>query len=155
MLLDGFDALEWYRDWGARFKVRELFEYIGWEFGANSSSSGEARVLCPNDNQHSSTGDIGGCWIKDGNGCDPFFIYCHHQSCSGLRTLDFLVRLEMATDLPDGYSTFSEMLCDPSLYESCSDPDIDLALQHTRYVRWDPRTHEEISTGSNTAEDAQ
>ncbi len=66
ILSDGFDLIDWNRDRGAWFLVREFFDALQWEIGQDIESRREARILCPNDHAHSAPDDWHGCWIKDG-----------------------------------------------------------------------------------------
>ena len=84
---------------------------------------------------HSSQGDTSGCWVEDGNGENAFVFHCHHQTCAELRSLDQLAHLERIVVLPDEFETFSELLCDPALYE-IEDETAPPNRQH--YLRWDP-----------------
>lgn len=135
VLSDGFDLLDWYREWSTRFKVCEFFELLQWDFGSKAKAIGEARILCPRDHLHSTQGDKSGCWIKDGDGKSAFVIHCHHQTCAGLRTLDQLMAVEHVAVLPDEFETLSQILCDPTLY-AIDDNTLPPTCQS--YLRWDP-----------------
>lgn len=139
ILFDGFDLVDWRRDWGSRFLVREFFEACDWDFGSDNRATGEARVLCPNDHAHSTLNDDTGCWIKDGNGGDSFVIYCHHNSCSDMGTLDQLLELETYLGLPAQYEHFSDLLCDPQFYAFATEEKQEGPPNPERYRRWDPR----------------
>ncbi|MEM6408348.1 MAG: hypothetical protein AAF700_08015 [Pseudomonadota bacterium] len=142
ILKDGFDLIEWHRDWGPWFLVREFFDILQWDFGYGVEARGEARILCPSDHAHSSSNDRQGCWIKDGTGATPFVIYCHHASCREMGSLDQLVELETYVALPDEYDTLSELLCDPTLYTGYDKEDGAERPDRQRYLRWDPRDAE-------------
>lgn len=139
ILTDGFDLIDWHRDWGASFKVREFFDVQQWDFGSDLEASSEARILCPSDHVHSSPDDRQGCWIKDGTGTTPFLIYCHHDSCRETGTLDQLVEFEKFVCLPDGYETMSDLLCDPTLCTCYVNEDDGKWPDKQEYLRWDPR----------------
>ncbi len=146
ILSDGFDLIDWRRDWGRQFKVREFFECIQWDFGQDDPIRREARILCPNDLAHSSTNDRQGCWIKDGTGGECFALHCHHNSCreAELGALELLAALELDAGLPDECETLSEFLCDPIFYDA--DIGGHPSPEHNRYVRWDPRQENEAIT---------
>lgn len=139
ILSDGFDLIDWHRDWGTWFKVREFFDIQQWDFGSNLEARNESRILCPSDHAHSSSDDRQGCWIKDGTGTTPFVIYCHHDSCRETGTLDQLVEFEKYVGLPDGYETMSDLLCDPALYTCYINEDDGEWPDKQKYLRWDPR----------------
>jgi len=138
ILSDGFDLIDWKRDWGPSFLVREFFEHNQWDFGQDNPRIGAARVLCPNDHAHSTQGDRNGCWIKDGNGSTPFVIYCHHATCSGLGSLELLSVLEDELPLPDEFDTFSELLCYKAFYLRHANGGRGGAPNREDYLRWDP-----------------
>jgi len=139
ILSDGFDLIDWRRDWGAYFLVREFFDILQWDIGSDYAARQEARILCPNDHSHSSPDDVMGCWIKDGTGTTKFAIHCHHNACREMGTLEQLVALEHVVALSDEYETLSELLCDRTLY-SCylNDHDGQWPAHHL-YLRWDPQ----------------
>jgi len=142
ILSDGFDLIDWYREWGTWFLVRDFFDMLQWDMGRDIMARREARILCPNDHAHSSPDDRHGCWIKDGAGTTPFMIYCHHDSCREMGPLDQLAELEHYVALPDEWDTLSAMLCQPMFY-SCylNEDDGDWPDRHC-YLRWDPQTWE-------------
>jgi len=142
ILSDGFDLIDWHRDWGTHFQVREMLDYLQWDIGSSSDARREARVLCPSDHLHSSQDDVMGCWVKDGTGSTPYVIYCHHQTCKERGALDQLVELERYAALPDEFETLSELLCDPSLYEIARDNGSSDYPDRERYLRWDPQETE-------------
>lgn len=115
VLSDGFDLLAWHADHGENFLLSDFLEMIGWDV-LDDAGEGFA-ILCPNAANHSDgTGDT--AWAIDGpdakNGAT---IYCHHAHCTDLRTCDFIRMLEdQCPDLPNGYDTFSALMCDPMFY---------------------------------------
>lgn len=134
VLPDGFDLVDWRRDWGPYFQVSEFFEYMNWDMGKPTCGTGEGSILCPMDENYSEPDDNQAVWIRDGDGSDPFVIHCHHASCAVFETLDRIATLGKECDLPEGYTTLSELLCDPDLY----DWDDGKAPNRERYLRWDP-----------------
>ena len=134
VLPDGFDLVDWRRDWGACFKVSKLFDYMAWDFGKPTCDIGESRILCPMDENHSEPDDNQAAWIRDGEGSDPFVVHCQHASCAEFGTLDRIAALGREIDLPEGYTTLSELLCDSHLY----DRDDGKGPDRERYLRWDP-----------------
>lgn len=134
VLTDGFDLVDWRRDWGVCFKVTKLFDYLAWDFGKPPCGTREGRILCPMDENHSEPDDNQAVWVRDGEGSDPFVIHCHHASCAAFGTLDRIAALGKECDLPEGYVTLSELLCDPDLY----DWDDGKEPNRERYLRWDP-----------------
>lgn len=150
ILSDGFDLIDWHRDWGAWFLVREFFDELQWDVGQNIESRQEARILCPSDHNHSSPDDVFGCWVKDGTSTTPFVIYCHHNGCREIGTLDQLVELESYVGLPDAYDTLSELLCDATFYTSYINKENGVWPARHHYLRWDPR--EEMSEATADAE---
>ncbi len=139
ILMDGFDLIEWRRDWGRFFRVRDFFDFLQWDIGEMSRVRPEARILCPNDHAHSTFDDNHGCWIKDGDGEEPFVIYCHHNACEEMGSLDQLVELELNADLPDEYTSLSNLLCEPALYNASEVNGRSQSPDRRRYMRWDPR----------------
>lgn len=134
ILSDGFDLIDWNRDWGRFFQMRELLHYLQWDFASDNAGRSEARILCPNDHAHTVPDDRSACWVKDGAGHDKFVVYCHHNACTDMGTLDQLVELENSICLPDEFETLSELLCDAPLYkldDGSAPPD------RQRYLRWD------------------
>lgn len=144
ILCDGFDLIDWCRDHGANFKIREFLKALRWQLGTDRPSFGEARSLCPNDDAHTSHGDTSACWVKDGTGEQSFVIYCHHTSCRAQRTLEHLAELE-------GFFAheevgFSDFLCKAEFYRRNEDeltPQIPLA---ENYRRWDPKEEQSETT---------
>ncbi len=134
VLPDGFDLVDWRRDWGAYFKVSTFFEFMDWDFGKLPSGTGEARILCPMDENHSVPDDNQAVWIRDGDRTESFAVHCHHASCAEFGALDRIVALGVEIDLPNGYTALSEVLCDPGLYSR----DDGKFPDHDRYLRWDP-----------------
>ena len=122
--------------------MREFFDVLQWDVGQDIETRQEARILCPNDHAHSSPDDVFGCWIKDGTGTTPFAIYCHHNGCRGVGTLDQLVELERYVGLPDEYDTLSDLLCQSYLYTSFINEDDGACPARHHYLRWDPREDE-------------
>lgn len=155
VLSDGFDLISWKHDLGNRFLFTDLLMDLQWEF-RRRSGSGQAIIECPNDAAHSNPGDPrdAACWVKDGDDFRPFVIYCHHNSCSDLGSLEFLVELEEQIDLPDGYETFSELLCDDAYY-FVQDDDFVVRPTVEYYRRWDPEEVEDIALNPGQKEDDQ
>lgn len=91
------------------------------------------------DENHSEPDDNQAVWVRDGNGIEPFVVHCHHASCEGFGTLDRIAALGAEGDLPEGYTTLSELLCDPDFY-ALNDGKVP---DRERYLRWDPDEEEE------------
>lgn len=155
ILSDGFDLIDWQRDWGTWFLVRDFFDVLQWDFGSDLKARREARILCPNDHAHSSFDDVMGCWIKDGSGTTPFVIYCHHDACREMGTLEQLIELEQFAPLPDGFETLSELLCSPFLYTCYLNDDDGESPDRHRYLRWDPREPAPVTDIDTTGEVTQ
>ena len=118
LLSDGFDLIAWNRDFGDRFLAVDFVEALGWDVRSGGASDDRAEVECPNDDAHSNAGDPNdrACLVRNGDGDDRFVFSCRHGHCSELGKLEMLVGLEARAALPDGWPSFSRMLCDESLY---------------------------------------
>lgn len=120
ILSDGFDLLAWHADHGKNFLLSVFLEMIGWDVLSDAGDGFE--ILCPNAAAHSvGTGET--AWAIDGpDAKNGAAIYCHHSHCADLRTCDFIRLLEdQCPDLPDGYETFSALICDPMFYPETVD----------------------------------
>jgi len=120
ILSDGFDVRSWFNDLGSACMFGEVLDMIGWE--TRTGDRDEREIMCPNDAQHSNPGDPDdtACWMKE----DPeegFRITCLHDHCHGVHTWDMVRLLDKAivdgeVGLPDGYESFSDVLCDTTFY---------------------------------------
>lgn len=119
-LSDGFDLMAWHSDHGEYFLLKSFLEWIGWDVGSRAGEGFD--ILCPNAAAHSpGTGET--AWAIDGLEADNgAAIFCHHSHCADLRTWDFLRMLEdQCPDLPEGFTTLSALICDPTLYPDTVD----------------------------------
>ena len=135
ILSNGFDLIDWKCDWGDRFQITRFLEDLDWDIRRQKSWT-EAIVECPNDGNHSNPGDRRdmGCWCKDGD-VGSFALYCHHNACSELGSLEMLQIIEQTLEAPDEFATLSEMLCDGHYYSQCDD--FQIVPHHDSYLRWD------------------
>lgn len=122
ILSDGFDVRGWFNDLGYACMFGDVLDMIGWE--TRTGDGDEREIMCPNDAQHSNPGD------PDDTAClmteEPekgFLIYCLHDHChaAGVHTWDMVRLIDKAivngeVGLPDGYESFSDVLCDTTFY---------------------------------------
>ncbi|WP_216647067.1 primase-helicase family protein [Roseovarius sp. THAF27] len=122
ILSDGFDVRAWFNDVGSACMFGDVLDMIGWE--TRTGDGAEREIMCPNDAAHSNPGDPDdtACWIKEDTD-EGFRIHCLHDHCSaaGVHTWD-MVRLidkaiaDVQIGLPDGYESFSDVLCDGTFF---------------------------------------
>ncbi len=117
VLNDGFELPLWWED-GGRFLIGEVFfEMLAWDM-RGYSSGGWIDIQCPNCANHTEgTGDTA-AFIE---GDDGLGFNCFHDHCANIGTWEMFVLIDQAIQegevaLPDGFSSLSELLCDPCLY---------------------------------------
>jgi len=120
ILSDGFDVRAWFNDIGYACMFGDVLDMMDWE--TRSGNGDEREIMCPNDSQHSNPGDPEdtACWMKE-NPEDGFHINCLHDHCHGVHTWDMVRLIDNAivggeVGLPDGYDSFSDVLCDATFY---------------------------------------
>ncbi|SPJ25053.1 primase-helicase family protein [Palleronia abyssalis] len=119
ILKDGFDLLSWHMDHGEYFDMTAFLEMVGWDVRGGGGDWYE--MLCPNNAAHTDPeADV--AYGLDGPDSDNgALIYCFHTACDELRTCNFLRMLEEQVELPDGYKSMSEVLCDQVCYPDSVD----------------------------------
>ena len=122
ILRDGFNARDFFDDFGNLFAVDLFLEMLGWDIRNENAGDG-ITIKCPNHLEHSEPDDGSdpGCWCCPSNGENPFLIMCHHNHCRDLYTWHFLKLIEDRLEegeaaLPDEYRSLSEMICDEIFY---------------------------------------
>lgn len=120
ILSDGFDVRGWFNDLGYACMFGDVLDMIGWE--TRTGDGEEREIMCPNDAQHSNPGDPDdtACWMKEDRD-DGFRMTCLHDHCHGVHTWDMVRLIDKAivdgeVALPDGYESFSDVLCDATFY---------------------------------------
>lgn len=116
-LSDGFNNKFWYSEGGHHCLMDRILEDIGWDV-RGEGSGGWWLIQCPNAAQHSDPEDDT-CGLFAGD--DSWGFNCFHNHCAHLSTFEMLALIEEAIlageiALPDEYTRFSEMLCDPVYY---------------------------------------
>lgn len=122
VLSDGFEIPLWWED-GGRFLMGDIFfEMLAWDVHG-LSSGGWTEIQCPNSAKHTEgTGDTA-AFIE---GDDGLGFNCFHDHCAHIGAWEMFVLIEQAIQdgevaLPDGFSSLSELLCDPCLYPDSVD----------------------------------
>lgn len=114
-LSDGLRLAPWWYDGGRFLDIENVLDAVGWDV-RGASSNGWVDIQCPNSAQHSDPDDDTAGILPDGD--DGWAFHCFHDHCGHIGPWEMLVLVEKAIQageacLPDGYDTFSELLCDP------------------------------------------
>ncbi|MEM6635541.1 MAG: primase-helicase family protein [Pseudomonadota bacterium] len=116
VLFDGFEIAPWWED-GGRFIMGDLiFEMLDWD--VRGYNGGWTEIQCPNCANHSDPNDDAAAFI---DGDDGFGFNCFHDHCANIGTWEMFVLIDQAIqdgeiDLPDGFESLSQLLCDPCLF---------------------------------------
>lgn len=133
ILSDGFDLRGWADDHGEDFLLSNFLEMIGWDVGGKAGDGFD--ILCPNEAGHSEGSDL--AWGIDGPDAEKgATIFCHHDHCAGLHTIDFIKLVEERAGLGDDWATMSAALCDPMFYPDGSDVRREYYLPEVVNIEW-------------------